>query len=231
MCGGHSMFDINKGVTKIDGINGIYKENNITNPSVRYGRNSVQNFYSYLEQPIIKDNNATPPILDFGITPEATDKNIELMEKYTKENDEFLNALPPLEYEYRYMPNLHRKGKVDTNAVLGAAYEELGARKEVSVDDLNKSFGVNDEFTTNPMDINKDGKIDIGEYGSSILAADMLSKQNASVESIDGTINNIGHSAVQELARKSNAEAATKLYSSLYNRYKLGDAADKFNPK
>ena len=36
------MFEVNNGVAKIDGIKGKYNEENVTNPSVRYGRNSVQ---------------------------------------------------------------------------------------------------------------------------------------------------------------------------------------------
>lgn len=219
------MFEVNNGVTKIDGVKGKYSENNVTNPSVRYGRNSVQNFYAYLEQPIVKDNNATPPILDFGTTPEAAEKNIEKMEKYTRANDIYLESLPPLEYEYRYMPNI-TKNKIDTDALLGAAYEELGGRKEIKADDLDKTFALSNDFTTSPMDINNDGKIDIGEYGSSILAADIISNNG----NINGTINQNGHKAVQELTKKANAEAATQLYSSLYNKYNLADATKKFNP-
>lgn len=226
MCGGQSMFEVNNGVTKIDGTRGKYTEEKVTNPSIRYGRNSVQNFYSYLEQPLIKDNHATPPILDFGTNPEVQDKNIELMEKYTKENDAYLNALPPLEYEYRYMPNIHKAGDIDKDALLGTAYEELGARKDVEVKELDQAFALNSDYSTKPMDLNNDGKIDIGEYGSSILAADIVSNNGE----IKGTINKNGHNALQELNKKSNAEAATQLYSSIYNQFNLADATKKFNP-
>ena len=197
-----SMYEINNNIAKIDGVKGIYNEDKVSNPSVRYGRNSVQNFYSYLEQPIVKDNNAVPPILDFSTKPEAQDKNIELLDKYTKENDDYLKSLPPLEYEYRYMPNIHKSGEIDKDALLGAAYEELGKRKAVDVKTLDETFALNDDYSTNPMDINKDGKIDVGEYGSSILAADMISNNGE----INGTINNNGHNAIQELTKKANAK-------------------------
>lgn len=219
------MYEINNNIAKIDGVKGIYNEDKVSNPSVRYGRNSVQNFYSYLEQPIVKDNNAIPPILDFSTKPEAQDKNIELLDKYTKENDDYLKSLPPLEYEYRYMPNIHKSGEIDKDALLGAAYEELGKRKAVDVKTLDETFALNDDYSTNPMDINKDGKIDVGEYGSSILAADMISNNGK----INGTINNNGHNAIQELTKKANAEAATALYSSLYNKFNLDNAAKTFN--
>ena len=222
------MFEVNNGVAKIDGIKGKYTEENVSNPSVRYGRNSVQNFYSYLEQPLVKDNNAVPPILDFSTNPNAADKNIDAMEKYVKENDKYLESLPPLEYEYRYMPNLHKRGEVDNDAVLGAAYEELGKRTEVGVKELDETFNLDDNFSTNSMDLNNDGKIDVAEYGSSILAADKISSEDGK---IDGTINKQGHNAILELMKKGNAEAAANLYSSIYNQYNLGDSKDKFNPQ
>ena len=219
------MFELNNGVAKIDGVRGKYDEKTVSDPSVRYGRNSVQNFYSYLQQPLLTDNNATPPILDFGTKPEAQEKNIELMEKYTKENDSYLNSLPPLEYEYRYMPNINKRGEIDKNALLGAAYEELVGKKEVSVKDLDNAFAINENYSTAPMDVNKDGKVDVGEYATSIIAADLISNNGE----VKGTINKQGHDAVFEYTKKANADAATQLYSTFYNKFGLGEAAEKFN--
>ncbi len=226
------MFDVNNGVAKIDGKKGIYSDK-VTNPSVMYGRNAVQNLYSYFEQPLVNDNNATPPILDFGVNPNAADKNIEQMENYAKQNDAYLNSLPPLEYEYRYMPNIHRVGEIDKDALLGAAYEEMGQRTEVSVNELDNTFGLGDEYSSGNADLNKDGKVDIGEYGATILAADILSKPAEGSELskyIDGTINSDGHKGVQELTKKCNAEFAAKMYGELYNKYNLASEAKKFNP-
>jgi len=216
------MFEVNNGVAKIDGAKGKY-DGVVSNPSERYGRNSVQNFYAYLEQPLKNDNNATPPILDFSPNPETTDKNIENMEKYVNENDKYLASLPPLEYEYRYMPNIHRKGEIDKDALLGSAYEQLGQRDEVSVEDMEKTFAPTEDYTYKPMDINKDGKIDKKEYSTSILAADLLSKpEGTSIDGVDGTINNKGMNAIQELTKKANAQEASAVYTALYNQYNLG---------
>ena len=224
------MFEVKNGVVKIDGTRGKYNEENVANPSVRYGRNAVQNFYTYMENPIANDNNATPPILDFGTSPNAADKNIEAMDKYTKANDDYLKSLPPLEYEYRYMPNVHKKGEIDKDALLGAAYEEMGGRKEVQVKEVDQIFGITDDFTSASMDLNKDGKIDLGEYSTSILAADMLSKSTETInpDNIDGTINKKGHDAVQEYAKKSNAQKAAMIYGFLYDKYNLYNAANNF---
>ena len=230
------MFEVNNGVAKIDGQKGVFDNSNVTNPSVKYGRNAVTNYYSYLEQPmkemLTNESQGSAPILNFDGTAEAAEENIKALDKFTKENDAYLNSLPPLEYEYRYMPNIHRAGEIDKDALLGAAYEELGERMEVGVKDIDENMGINTDYTSAPIDINKDGKVDVGEYASTILAADMLSKSDTPMTgNVDGTINQQGHQKVFEYASKANADAAASLYSSIYNQYNLGEASKNFNPE
>ena len=221
------MYEVNNGVVKIDGAKGKY-DNRVSDSSTRYGRNAVENLYTYMEQPLVTDKMTTAPILDFGVNPNAADNNIDKLDKFLKENDEYLKALPPLKYEYRYMPQL-QKGQVDKKALLGAAYEEMGGEKELSVAELDHRFAPDKTFTSKALDINNDGKVDIAEYGSSILAADMLSKSDVpNTSNIDGTINKKGFDAVLAYTQKSNAEAAAKLYSNIYNTYNLGDAKKDF---
>ena len=223
-------FEVSGNIAKIDGKQGKY-DNKVTNPSVRYGRNAVENYYTYLEQPIIADTMNPAPILDFGLDPNAPEKNADKIDKFLKENDEYLKALPPLEFEYRYMPQMP-KGQVDKQAVLGAAYEEMGEEKELSVNELDSRFAPDKTFTSKALDINNDGKVDIAEYGSSILAADMLSKsETPDTANIDGTINKNGFNAVLAYTQKSKAAAAAALYSKIYNTYNLGEAQKEFKPE
>ena len=57
----------------------------------------------------------------------------------------------------------------------------------------------------------------------------MLSKSDTpDTKNIDGTINNKGFNAVLAYTQKSNATAATKLYSNIYNTYNLGEAQKDF---
>ena len=58
------MFEVNNGVAKIDGSRGKYDggkydggkyESKVSDPSVRYGRNAVENYYTYVEHPIVTD--------------------------------------------------------------------------------------------------------------------------------------------------------------------------------
>ena len=218
------MFEVNNGIAKINVANGKYDER-VSDPSVRYGRNAVENYYTYLENPIVEDKMTPAPILDFGLNPNADNNNADKLNKFLKENDEYLKALPPLQYEYRYMP----QGPVNTKALLGAAYEEMGGKKELSVEELDYRFAPDSSFTSKALDLNNDGKVDIAEYGSSILAADMLSKSDTpDTKNIDGTINNKGFNAVLAYTQKSNVAAATKLYSNIYNTYNLGEAQKNF---
>ena len=208
---------------QINGNKGIY-DGIIKDDSVRYGRNAADNNINYMIQPIVNDNYTTAPILDFMPTEEADEKNAAKINKFIKSNDEYLNSLPPLEYEYRYMP---QNGKIDTKALIGAAYEEMRV-KEMPVDEFESKYVVSDDMTAEPMDINKDGKIDLGEYSANILAADVLSKGTTDPMKAYGTINSKGLNAVLEYSKKSRAEAAAKLYSSLYNAHKLNEAYSEF---
>ena len=224
------MFEVNNGITNIDGSKGKY-DGTVSNPSVRYGRNAVNNFLNYMEQPIRNDKMNPAPILDFGMNPAAPEENAKKVEKFLKENDEYLKSLPPLEFEYRYMPNVQR-GSIDKDALMGAAYEEMGKKQSIDVSEIDGMYGKNSSLSTKPLDINNDGKIDIGEYSSSILAADMLSKsETPDMNNVDGVINNKGYNAVLEYTKKSNAEAASKLYSNIYNNFELGNATKEFKPE
>ena len=42
------MFEVNNGTANINGAQGKYDEKTVTNPSVRYGRNVVDNYYSFI---------------------------------------------------------------------------------------------------------------------------------------------------------------------------------------
>ena len=204
---------------EVNGLKGRY-DGKVADDSVRYGRNAVDNNIKAMQAPLLNENFATPPVFDFSPNTEAGEKNLKALEKYVSDNDDYLKSLPPLEYEYRYMP----AGKVDTKAVLGAAYEEMGGQKELSVKEFENRYLIDESQTAESLDINKDGKIDIAEYGANIMAADVLSKGTTDVTKVDGTINSQGLNAVMQYSLKANAAAATKLYSSIYNTYDLGSA-------
>ena len=116
---------------QVNGANGKY-DNNIADDSIKYGRNAVDNHINHMQAPIANENFAVPPVFDFSPSTQAGENNLKALEKYADANDAYLNSLPPLEYEYRYIPNF-TKGNLDKKAVLAAAYEEMGGVKELSV--------------------------------------------------------------------------------------------------
>ena len=209
---------------EVNGNNGKY-DNIIQDESVKYGRNAADNHMKLAQAPIANDNFATPPILSTALSEEAQDKNLTKMEEFVNKNDAYLRNLPPLEYEYRYMlPN----GGVNKKALLGAAFEEMGRVNELPVKEFENRYLISKEQTAEPLDINKDGKIDIAEYGANILAADVLSKNTNDISKVDGKINSKGMNAVLEYSKKSNAAAAAKLYANIYKTYDLGKTLYQF---
>ncbi len=210
---------------QINGSNGKY-DGKVTDESVKYGRNAVDNHVKYMQAPMVNDNQAIPPVFDFSMSAQAGENNLKSLEKYIDQNDAYLNSLPPLEYEYRYIPNF-TQGKLDKKAVLGAAYEEMGGVKEISVKEFESKFLIDDSQTAEPMDINKDGKIDVAEYGANIVATDVLSKGTTDPMKANGVINAKGMNAIFEYSKKSNASAAAKLYANIYNTHNLGSALNQ----
>lgn len=140
-----------------------------------------------------------------------------------------VDNMPPLKFEYRYMPN----GKLDKLALMGNAYEELGKKTEVKTEELTatlQEFG-GDRFSAEAIDINKDGYIDVAEYATTTLTEDALSSTkgfNVDPNKVDGIINNEGSNKTFALNLKSNAKIASEIYSKLYNEFGLDKAQEEF---
>ncbi|MCM1266076.1 MAG: hypothetical protein NC200_07745 [Candidatus Gastranaerophilales bacterium] len=139
------------------------------------------------------------------------------------------DTMPPLKFEYRYMPN----GKLDKMALLGNAYEELGKRIEVKTEEMTETIQKvgGDKFSADALDINKDGYIDVAEYATSTLTEDILSSAKGfEIDSskIDGVINNDGSNKTFALNLKSNEKKASEIYSKLYNELGLESAQEEF---
>lgn len=178
----------------------------------------------------IYDNKVTSPEVRYGRN--ATDNYM----KYTNDLAKSDN-MPPLAFEYRYIP----EGKYSTLALMGNAYEELGKKTEVSVEELNKKFAdVNKEIgqksgaelCADALDLNNDGKVDLAEYATSTMATDMLDsldeKTMPTVNNIDGVITNKGENAALKLYTKNNIQPAKQIFTNLYNTFNLNNAMNEF---
>ena len=89
---------------RINGASGKY-DSIVSDEGVRYGRNAVENNTRYMESPLVNDRVTAAPILNFTPSINNDEQNISKLNKFIDENDLYLKSLPPLEFEYRYMPN------------------------------------------------------------------------------------------------------------------------------
>ena len=211
----------------IDGSTGKY-DKTISNSSIRYGRNAIDNFKNYINN--LGGNIKT----DFEI-PKAS-SFIEMSEdEFTKTlsdleslSENFDMNFTPTNFELRYSETTN--GQIDKMSLMGAAYEEMDQRTEIPVQEIDKSlketFG--NEVGASALDLNKDEKIDIAEYATSILLNDSLSDYDGK---IDGTITNKGQNEGIAYALNKNYTIANAIYRSLYQDWELKKAKNEFIAK
>ena len=220
---------------QINGSTGIY-DGTIKNSSVRYGRNAVNNHQNYIKTFDVTSSKL-PKIKSkklMGLSDDKFSKKLQQMDSSLETLDKSLEQ--PINYELRYQPE-NKKGTVDTMALMGAAYEQLGQKASVSVRKANamlkKSFlQLKNMVSAKSLDINKDRKIDLSEYASYMLASDMLSTEPTSSDlkrtNITGTITNQGENASYELFNKGIEEDARTIFKSIQSDFNLTKAQTEF---
>ena len=199
----------------IDGSSGIY-DGKIRHPNVKYGRNAISNFENYLE---IRSKNLAENI---------------------PETDSFVKAeeFSP-RFELKYMPRNINYLSINAMALIGAAFQEMGREIFLSKEQLTQtlknkfknSVGIEkEEINADILDINKDDKIDVGEYAASILASDMLSRGASEVQldNIEGNITNDGIRRLSKLFDKKNAKKGERVFNLLHSFFTLDAFKDKF---
>lgn len=187
----------------ITGQNGYY-DSKIEDKNVRYGRNAIHN--TQLSQEAFQANFAN------------LDTEVEI----------------PIDYKYTYSPN----GKINVQALLGTAYEELGA-KSVPVADLTKTVkatltrpDLKEKATAESLDLNEDGNVDVAEYATSLLTADMLSSNpdysSLSPKDATGEISRTGTQRTLPFFSKDTLKVSQNFFKSIYRHWNLGAEQEKF---
>ena len=210
-------FSVQNNIAIINGNTGIY-DNKITNSSIRYGRNAAANHLDYLNK------------LSGAATPQPQLNNVS-GDKFVKSNEEYLNSLPPLDFEYQYMP---QEGKVDKLALLGAAFEEMGQKIAVGVDELTQKLNQSIPMASaKALDINNDNKVDVSEYATTILTADMLSKNPNALDAknVTGKINKQGLYANIAYVIPQNENVAKSEFGKIHQAFGLDEAKNDFIAK
>lgn len=129
-----------------------------------------------------------------------------------------------------------KPGIADKMAVLGMAYEELGKRISISVQDLTQMLqqAVSPEnrniVSAKSLDLNNDDVIDLAEYSASILIEDMLSsnKDTLDFKNINGTVTSDGQNELYAYANVNNFQAAQNNLRNVYDTFSLNTAQNEF---
>lgn len=216
----------------INGRTGRYSYK-INDNSVRFARNSVDNLKQETKlrecASVADVRLSVADKREFLTTTGELHKAVVLMDK----------KLPSIPFNYiqQYMPNVKRS--VDTMALMGAAYEEMGKRASIGLSEANKKvsmveaaiFGKNSnvKMSADVLDFNGDGEIDLAEYSALILAKDALSDGHfASDErNIDGYITSVGQKRALAFMLEDYRYGARNVLQGLYGKYGL-EVSQKF---
>ena len=123
----------------IDGSHGCY-DGKIRNPNTRYGRNAVANFreYGFYRMP---QTSELPDLSNLSkLDNDQFDKTLAALDKVLAESDEALKGVPPLAVTLKYMPGKPNYLSLNTNALLGAAFEEMGKKFRISTQEMTESL-------------------------------------------------------------------------------------------
>ena len=224
-------------------------DNLIKNNSVRYARNSVDSFKRYLSNYTQPPVDLSYDVIDFShkskigfvnkisdfFKNKKFDKQMNKLEANIKTMEEQEKKRSPINFIQKYMPYTEDTGIVDKMALMGAAYEEMGAT-EKSVEELNALScpieGVDEDLqiSADALDINQDGKVDLAEYSTSVLLEDALSSDTDELkhENINGVITKDGSDKSLAYYTKRNVEIARNVFSQIYDYYNLGEAKEEF---
>ena len=213
----------------IDGTKGKYSKK-IADPSVRYGRNAINNlkgYYKDLHQKPVE----FPDMKNFtSLSEEEQNKRLKQLDKATKSL-----KVTPMHYQCQYMPADY----IDKLALMGAAYEKMGKKTCISVQEMMKNLqkeiplGTDYpslRFNVHSMDVNKDGAIDLSECATGILIADSLDEDGKTItpDNIDGTISDDGRNAFLFFHINSDIRSTVQAYRAIHNSMELDEAQEIF---
>lgn len=247
------MYSVNNNTAYINGAKGIYdgKVNNSSARYGRNSASNYLGYINDLRidtsNPSINTKNlATNNQSTF-------DAKMDGIDAFIKQLDKEISSLPPIQFEYNYSENKGGKLDVislmgasyeemgsksyvsvkDLNKKMNETFREKSVLAQIA--DKVKGFFTGEKtpkinfhpfrpkLDTAVCDFNKDKKIDIGEYATSILIADKLSDGE-----INGTITNEGENASLAYVNKKNQKAASADLRYLYEEYNLKQAQDSF---
>ncbi len=228
------IWEIKVSISPITGYNGIYTQSSVANPSVRYGMNAANNMGLRAFEPLQRAKQETYEI-DKGLDDEAFIRALEnFAGKMDAANDEYMNS--NLRYQYS---NVTKDG-IDKLSLLGAAFEEMGMRMTLPVQQVNNILRKiypeqntkKKKIYTEIIDANNNGGIDIEEYGAFLAYADLKSANKSSLnpKNMQGVITQEG---IKEAINAISVNPEQKGFFSKYKKNKrmFSKLTDELNLK
>lgn len=205
-------------VSYINGSTGPY-DNKVNDSSVKYGRNSIANYYLYLNE---LGTGTSDVLIGQDSKPAGEKASTNFSLKYLPEEKVSAENLNKL-------------------ALLGAAFEDLGKKISLPVEMMTKkiqqAFGQNASAAA--FDTNNDGQIDIAENAAAILVKDMADKQSKEeiiktgkidlkASDIDGNISQAGKNNFAALISSAKTDVTKQTLSQIQQAFKLDEAKNIF---
>lgn len=187
-------------INAITGYSGCYT-GRVQNPSIAYGMNAANNMEIYTRKQAEQSGERVAS-LQHIFDPADDETFVKAVEGFSKklEQDEFT----PMKYRYQY--STVNEGEFDKLSLMGAAYEEMGRKKKISnrkmSDMINQAYfepKTSDKkerpaFSAKVLDTNRNGQVEVDEYGAFLALSDIKSKDKNStdVSIMDGNITDEG---------------------------------------
>ena len=226
------MFNIINDVAYINGQNGIY-DGKINNSDVRYSRNAVNNYVqAYTTAPshdTFDLSSVKKPADIINCSEEEFDAYMKsLDEELAKVDEDLSHEITPSKFNLKYSES----EKPNMLSVIAFAYEELGKKLSVGVQELTKelkAYGSN-LLSAEALDLNDDGQVDLGEYSASVIVQDMMSENQDELtdKNFNGVITDVGQTSSLCLVNKDNKAVARNIFSAVYKDYNLAQAQNDF---
>lgn len=233
-------------INAITGYNGIY-DGKVQNPSIRYGMNAANNMQIFTEE---GSKKAVESITENRYIQDSnSDGEIfaKALEKFAQglEQDEFTLS------KYRYQYSTVNEGEFDKLSLLGAAYEEMGRKENIPVKKMTKMIQEfypsikksgkegKSVFSAKVLDTNKNGKVEVDEYGTFLALADVKSKDKSSEDMslVNGQITDEGVKEAMSYMAVNTKNPFTRfkltrymrnVFANLQKNLDLSEAKEKF---
>lgn len=225
------MYQVANNRAYIDGSKGYY-DGKVLNPSVRYGRNAIDNYKNYLADFSYDAGNSSDTFESNKKTKKLIKNPIDAIKQL------FYKKNPPEGYNNRYTPYETNYRFLDKFALMGSAYEQMDENISMPTSEFTKRLQAMSDANWGEgeiildgevLDLNRDGKIDLAEYSASIILEDALSKDEIFDEhNVTGCVTEKGEDRAIDYFEPYNYTNSRITFKKIYRTFHLEKAQERF---